>query len=162
MATPISAFLRAGASFTPSPVIATICLFAWIASTSRILCSGLARANTSTSRTDSCNVAVSMSSISAPRDRGPAITNAQHLGDRRGGDFVIAGDHRHSDTAVVTLLHGLDGLLARRIQETDQTEQHQVLRQVRRTKSPRPDAWVLQPCEAQHALPALRAGPMPS
>ena len=60
-------------------------------------------------------------------DRGPAVTNTQHLGDRRGGDLVIAGDHRYPDAAVVTLLHGLDGLLARRIQETDQTEQHQVL-----------------------------------
>ena len=45
------------------------------------------------------------------------------------------------------------------IQEPDQTEQHQVLRQVRRTKSPRLDAWVLQPCEAQHALP-LRCEPV--
>jgi hypothetical protein len=66
IATPTSAFLRDGASFTPSPVIATICLFAWIALTRRSLCSGLARAKTSTSRTRSCSVAVSISSISAP------------------------------------------------------------------------------------------------
>ena len=66
MATPMSAFLRAGASFTPSPVIATICPFALIAFTRRSLCSGLARAKTSQSRTRSCSVAVSVSSISAP------------------------------------------------------------------------------------------------
>src|SRR4029077_20798117 len=41
MATPMSAFFKAGASFTPSPVIATIWLFAWIALTSRSLGSGL-------------------------------------------------------------------------------------------------------------------------
>ena len=66
IATPMSAFLSDGASFTPSPVIATICRLAWIAFTRRSLCSGLARANTSTSRTCSCSVAVSISSISAP------------------------------------------------------------------------------------------------
>ncbi len=40
MATPISACLRAGASFTPSPVMATICPFFFSALTIRILCSG--------------------------------------------------------------------------------------------------------------------------
>ena len=40
MATPMSAFFRAGASFTPSPVIATILPFFCQASTMRILFSG--------------------------------------------------------------------------------------------------------------------------
>jgi len=40
MATPISAFLRAGASLTPSPVIATMCPRFCHALTIRILCSG--------------------------------------------------------------------------------------------------------------------------
>ena len=44
MATPISAFFSAGASFTPSPVIATICPRRCQASTIRILCSGDTRA----------------------------------------------------------------------------------------------------------------------
>ncbi len=51
MATPMSAALRAGASFTPSPVIATSSPWAWSAATSRSLCSGLARAITSVPRT---------------------------------------------------------------------------------------------------------------
>ena len=66
MATPMSARLSAGASFTPSPVIATICRLAWIALTRRSLCSGLARANTSTSRTVSCRAASFIASISLP------------------------------------------------------------------------------------------------
>ena len=44
IATPISAFFKAGASFTPSPVIATIRFFPCQASTMRILCSGETRA----------------------------------------------------------------------------------------------------------------------
>ena len=40
MAMPISAFFNAGASLTPSPVIAVICPFLCHASTMRILCSG--------------------------------------------------------------------------------------------------------------------------
>ena len=44
MATPMSAFLRAGASFTPSPVIETMRPLRCQASTMRILFSGETRA----------------------------------------------------------------------------------------------------------------------
>ncbi len=44
MAMPMSARLRAGASLTPSPVIATTAPLARSASTMRSLCSGLTRA----------------------------------------------------------------------------------------------------------------------
>jgi hypothetical protein len=44
IATPMSAALRAGASFTPSPVIATIAPPALSAFTIRSLCSGATRA----------------------------------------------------------------------------------------------------------------------
>ena len=44
IATPMSADLRAGASFTPSPVMATIFPFRFQALTMRILCSGDTRA----------------------------------------------------------------------------------------------------------------------
>ncbi len=40
IAIPMSAFFKAGASFTPSPVIAVMCPFFCHASTMRILCSG--------------------------------------------------------------------------------------------------------------------------
>ena len=39
-AMPIWAFLSAGASFTPSPVMPTVCLAPWSSSTIRYLCSG--------------------------------------------------------------------------------------------------------------------------
>ena len=48
MATPMSADLSAGASFTPSPVMATMLPSAWSASTMRSLCSGATRAKTLT------------------------------------------------------------------------------------------------------------------
>ena len=44
MATPMSAFFSAGASFTPSPVTATICPISLSALTTRSLCSGATRA----------------------------------------------------------------------------------------------------------------------
>jgi hypothetical protein len=48
MATPMSAFLSAGASFTPSPVIATRCPLSCSADTIRSLWAGETRAKTST------------------------------------------------------------------------------------------------------------------
>ena len=50
MAQPISAALRAGASFTPSPVMATTAPCRWKALTIRTLCSGETRANTAYSQ----------------------------------------------------------------------------------------------------------------
>ena len=46
MATPISAFFSAGASFTPSPVMATMRPLRFRMSTRRTLCSGVTRAMT--------------------------------------------------------------------------------------------------------------------
>ena len=46
IAIPISAFLRAGASFTPSPVMATTAPVDWKAFTIFTLCSGVTLANT--------------------------------------------------------------------------------------------------------------------
>src|SRR2546428_710852 len=65
IATPRSDLLSAGASFTPSPVIATMCPAFFQASTMRILCSGATRAYTrirSTSRTNSASEGFSSSS----------------------------------------------------------------------------------------------------
>ena len=66
MATPMSAFLSAGASFTPSPVIATISPLACNASTMRNLCSGDTRAKTEVVRTAMRNVSLSICSSSRP------------------------------------------------------------------------------------------------
>ena len=46
IATPMLARFRAGASFTPSPVIATTCSRAFMASTIRVLCWGETRQHT--------------------------------------------------------------------------------------------------------------------
>ena len=91
-----------------------------------------------------------------PADRRRPVADAQHLGDGRRGDLVVPGDHRDPDAAAVTLPDGLDGFLARRVEQPDQTEQHQVLRQVLRTEAPRRDARILEPCEGQHPLPVPR------
>ena len=45
MATPISAFFKAGASFTPSPVMAEISPSTWRYSTILLLCAGSTREN---------------------------------------------------------------------------------------------------------------------
>ena len=45
---------------------------------------------------------------------------------------MVARDHRDADPAGVALRHGLDGLLARGIEEADQAEQDQVPGQVDR------------------------------
>ena len=58
IATPMSAFFNAGASFTPSPVIATIWSWRLNASISCNLCSGDTRAKTETSLV-ACNSSVS-------------------------------------------------------------------------------------------------------
>jgi hypothetical protein len=63
---PISAFFSDGASLTPSPVIATILLFALMAVTIFTLCSGETLANTLTVFTFSIRPSVVRSFISLP------------------------------------------------------------------------------------------------
>ena len=66
MATPISACFSAGASFTPSPVIATIFPRSCHARTIRILCSGETLAYTEMFGTNSWSSSSVMSSMTAP------------------------------------------------------------------------------------------------
>ena len=66
MATPISACFSAGASFTPSPVIATIMPRSCQARTIRILCSGDTLAYTEIPVTKSLSSSSLISSMSAP------------------------------------------------------------------------------------------------
>ena len=68
MATPMSAFLSAGASFTPSPVTATIMPRPLSAVTTSILCSGatLAKMTSWSFCSSSWSVASSMPSRSTP------------------------------------------------------------------------------------------------
>ena len=66
IAIPTSARFKAGASFTPSPVIPTISSFFWRASTIRNLCSGVVRANTSTDFTCFASSSSDKRSMSIP------------------------------------------------------------------------------------------------
>ena len=66
MATPMSAALRAGASFTPSPVMATICPSCLRARTMRSLWKGDTRANTLARPMASSRAASSIPSSSEP------------------------------------------------------------------------------------------------
>src|SRR5208337_5376561 len=84
-----------------------------------------------------------------------AVADAEHLGDRRGGDLVVAGDHRYADAAAVAFLHRFDRLLARRIHEADKADEDEVFRQVLGLEAARREARIEQPREPQHAL-ALR------
>ena len=75
IATPMSADRSAGASFTPSPVMATIAPRSWRASTIRSLCSGATRAYTDTSATARRQPLSSSASRSCPvRTGAPGST----------------------------------------------------------------------------------------
>ena len=66
IAMPMSARLSAGASFTPSPVIATMCPFRFSVSTSRTLSSGVTRAMTPISSICASSSSSLMAANSAP------------------------------------------------------------------------------------------------
>ena len=72
IATPMSAFLSAGASLTPSPVIATTWRCACSAATTRSLCAGDTRAYTPILVTRRASSASSIASRSAPVTTSPA------------------------------------------------------------------------------------------
>ncbi len=74
IATPMSAALSAGASFTPSPVMATSSPSACSARTSRSLCSGLARAMTSVWSKARRKAASSSGSMRAPSSGNVAFS----------------------------------------------------------------------------------------
>jgi len=71
MAMPMSALRSDGASFTPSPVIATVCPPACSAVTMRSLCAGDTRANTSTPSICPASAASSIASSSRPLSTFP-------------------------------------------------------------------------------------------
>ena len=71
IAMPMSAFFRAGASFTPSPVMATTCWFACRAATTRSLCAGETRAYTSMVSASRTSWSSDMASSSVPTTTRP-------------------------------------------------------------------------------------------
>ena len=73
IAMPMSAFFSAGASLTPSPVMATIWPWRFSRSTSRTLCSGVTRAITPTSPISSSACSSLMAPNSAPVITWPSM-----------------------------------------------------------------------------------------
>ncbi len=85
--------------------------------------------------------------------RGLAVADTEHFRDGRRGDLVVAGDHRHADAAVVAFLDRRDRFLARRIEQADQAQQHEIARQVgRREAADVQSGRVLDPGNTQHPL----------
>ena len=128
MATPMSAVFRAGASFTPSPVMATTLPFSLSSRTSRTLSSGATRATTPISSSSPRELLVAHRGELGAGHR-PSL-DAQLGGDRGGGRGVVAGDHPNPDAGVVALGDRGLGLGARRVDDADHREQREVLDQL--------------------------------
>ena len=125
MATPMSAFLRAGASFTPSPVIATMLLCCWREWTRRILSSGATRATTPIS--GSCCGELLVGEGGELGAGEGAAPDAELLADGGGGDRVVAGDHPDLDAGAVALGDGRLGLGAGRVDDADHRDDREVV-----------------------------------
>ena len=127
IATPMSAFLSAGASFTPSPVIATMLLCFWRAWTRRILSSGATRATTPIS--GSCCGELLVGERRELRAGEGPTTDAQLLADGGGRHRVVAGDHPDVDAGAVALGDRRLRLGPGRIDDADHGDDRQVLHQ---------------------------------
>ena len=79
MATPMSAFLRAGASLTPSPVMATMLDCAWSVPTRRILSSGETRATTPMSSSSAISCSSLMAANSVPVSALPGMPSSRPM-----------------------------------------------------------------------------------
>ena len=119
MATPMSARRSAGASLTPSPVIATTSPRARSASAMRSFASGELRAKMSSRcvaqelverRRRSSRRAPSPVTVTSARDADPA-------GDSRGGESVVAGHDHDADAGVVAAGDGVGDLGSRRVEQ---------------------------------------------
>ena len=124
IATPMSAFLRAGASFTPSPVMATMFDWPWSVLTRRILSSGDTRATTPMSSSSAISCSSLMAANSAPVSALPVMPSSWPIA--RGGHGVVAGDHAHLDAGTVALLDGHLRLGAGRVDDADHRQQGEV------------------------------------
>ena len=125
MATPMSARFSAGASLTPSPVIATTLPLRLSRSTRRTLSSGATRATTPISSSCATSSLVAHRGELGAGER--AALDAELARDRGGGRGVVAGDHPDPDAGVLALRDRGLRLRARRVDDADHREQRQVL-----------------------------------
>ena len=166
MATPMSACLSAGASLTPSPVMATTWPLDCSASTRRSFCSGVTRAKTLVRSASSMNSSsCTRGHLGAGDGAVAGADDADLAGDRRRGGGVVAGDHLHRDAGVVAGLDGGDGLRPRRIHHRLQAEEgeaagHVVVADARRCRpagAPRAKARTRRPSAASASTCAWTA-----
>ena len=125
IATPMSARLSAGASLTPSPVIATTLplRFSMLDEAHLVL--------RRDARDDADPVDLVLELVVAQRRelgaRQSAPLDPELGGDRRGGRGVVAGDHAHADPRLLAAGDRVPRLLARRVDDPDEGEQRQPL-----------------------------------
>ena len=123
MAQPMSAAFRAGASLTPSPVMATTWPRRCQAWTMRILCSGVTGRRRRRPRSP------------PPRSPGeevqprpvdglvPRPVDVQLLGDGHGGVLVVPGDHHRADARPGAPVHRLPDLRPGRVHHADEAHE---------------------------------------
>ena len=127
IAMPMSADFSAGASLTPSPVIATMCPSACSAFTMRSLCSGATRAYTETLPTAERRPSSSSPSISLPlRASRSGSCQPEIGGDPRGCAWVVARDHHDANACGSRFGDRLTRLVSWRVDDPDQSEVHQL------------------------------------
>ncbi len=135
MATPMSASLTAGASLTPSPVMATTSPRFRQARTMRSLCSGETRAYTGMRPTSRAQLLVGPSvKVLSGQGQGVPCQEAELPGDGHGRVLVVAGDHDGPDAGPLALGHRRLDLLPRRIDHRHQAGEHQISLDVRRRR----------------------------
>ena len=157
MAMPMSAALSAGASFTPSPVIATTSPRACSAATIRSLCSGATRAIDGRPARGVHEALLVEgvqfgAAVGACRAR-PADT--QVAGDPLGGHRMVAGDHDGPDAGAMGLGDRLRDLGAWRIHDSDASAVDEPALGVL-TEGVRVDVGGLPVGDAEGAIAALR------
>ena len=121
IATPISAAFSDGASFTPSPVMATTAPVAFNALTMRSFCSGMMRAKMVTACTAVRQIGVRHCLKFRTVDH-PAALQARLCGDGLRRGRIVAGDHDHPDPRAAAKRHRLRHRGAQGIGKADQTQ----------------------------------------
>ena len=128
MAMPMWAALSAGASFTPSPIIATISPLSRRARTSRSFCSGVVRAKTEVGHESTQLRVAGGGELGAHRDPEPSRPSRTRHGACR--LRVIPGDHDDANAGAAALGERGGHRCADRVAQREQAKQLEVRRHV--------------------------------